>query len=516
MNFYDAADYAKKLRSAAWTAGVPTREELASIFPATEAPFKDTQYNPLPLLQGRRSMAFVLDVRSRTRACPITPGSITGTKGRRQQLLRQQEPVLRPLRARSAAEEVSRKNSPRLAKGDAFMTATTSPFAERKRPLRANEDPFPGRHRRHAGRRHGASGVPFPAPERRHRPGHRQRRERLRRLRHDAAHLQAAPRGRRRPGHAWATTSTRRPSSSPRCKPTSTSASRPTFPARPPAANGSRLRPRRHRVAVFSLAGPNVHAAGRLSLSGGRSRAGPDRRRTRACIVVDVHAEATADKYLLAHYLKGRVTAVLGTHTHVPTADEQILPGGTAFQCDVGMTGPYDSILGRSVDRVLVGDDQLRADQLRCGQRRSAPGGRDRRSGRGGQGRPSAASCSMRDVGGVATGKPASADVVRSLRAARPSENETPQKQKQKEDSAGWLSSFVSCLQTSFPRLQSARGASGRHRRVRDSHRQYRSSSSPWCVYGVEAPRPEDAQAPNKIASSPPPGRNSSWRAGNS
>src|SRR5204862_8065089 len=71
------------------------------------------------------------------------------------------------------------------------------------------------------------------------------------------------------------------------------------------------------------------------------------------CTVVDAHAEATAEKYLLGHYLKGRVSAVLGTHTHVPTADEQILPGGTAFICDVGMTGPYDSILGRRIDRVL-------------------------------------------------------------------------------------------------------------------------------------------------------------------
>jgi metallophosphoesterase (TIGR00282 family) len=70
-------------------------------------------------------------------------------------------------------------------------------------------------------------------------------------------------------------------------------------------------------------------------------------------MVVDAHAEATADKYLLGHYLKGRVSAVLGTHTHVPTADEQILPGGTAFICDVGMTGPYDSVLGRRIDRVL-------------------------------------------------------------------------------------------------------------------------------------------------------------------
>jgi metallophosphoesterase (TIGR00282 family) len=69
--------------------------------------------------------------------------------------------------------------------------------------------------------------------------------------------------------------------------------------------------------------------------------------------VVDFHAEATSDKQLLARYLEGRVSAVLGTHTHVPTADETILPGGTAFQCDVGMTGPYDSILGRRIDRVM-------------------------------------------------------------------------------------------------------------------------------------------------------------------
>ncbi len=71
-------------------------------------------------------------------------------------------------------------------------------------------------------------------------------------------------------------------------------------------------------------------------------------------VIVDAHAEATADKYLLGHYLKGRVSAVLGTHTHVPTADEQILEGGTAFISDVGMTGPYDSILGRRIDRVLL------------------------------------------------------------------------------------------------------------------------------------------------------------------
>jgi metallophosphoesterase (TIGR00282 family) len=71
-------------------------------------------------------------------------------------------------------------------------------------------------------------------------------------------------------------------------------------------------------------------------------------------IVVDVHAEATSDKQLLGRYLAGRVSAVLGTHTHVATADETILEGGTAYQTDVGMTGPHDSILGRRYDRVLA------------------------------------------------------------------------------------------------------------------------------------------------------------------
>jgi calcineurin-like phosphoesterase len=68
---------------------------------------------------------------------------------------------------------------------------------------------------------------------------------------------------------------------------------------------------------------------------------------------VDFHAEATGEAQLLGRYLDGRASAVLGTHTHVPTADECIFPGGTAFQCDVGMTGPYDSVLGRRIDRVL-------------------------------------------------------------------------------------------------------------------------------------------------------------------
>jgi metallophosphoesterase (TIGR00282 family) len=105
-------------------------------------------------------------------------------------------------------------------------------------------------------------------------------------------------------------------------------------------------------VAVFCLLGRTYmrpadcpyHAADRvLAKLAGQTR----------CVIVDMHAEATADKYLMVHHLKGRVSAVLGTHTHIQTADEQIVSPGTAFISDVGMTGPYDSILGRRVDRVL-------------------------------------------------------------------------------------------------------------------------------------------------------------------
>jgi len=63
-------------------------------------------------------------------------------------------------------------------------------------------------------------------------------------------------------------------------------------------------------------------------------------------IIVDVHAEATSEKQAVGRYLDGKVSAVVGTHTHVQTADEQILPGGTAYITDLGMTGPYDSVIG--------------------------------------------------------------------------------------------------------------------------------------------------------------------------
>jgi metallophosphoesterase (TIGR00282 family) len=76
-------------------------------------------------------------------------------------------------------------------------------------------------------------------------------------------------------------------------------------------------------------------------------------------IVVDMHAEATAEKTAMGWYLDGRVTAVIGTHTHVQTADARVLPGGTAYITDVGMTGPHDSIIGMEraavIDRFVTG-----------------------------------------------------------------------------------------------------------------------------------------------------------------
>lgn len=70
-------------------------------------------------------------------------------------------------------------------------------------------------------------------------------------------------------------------------------------------------------------------------------------------VIVDFHAEATSEKQAMAYYLDGKASAVFGTHTHTPTADERILAGGTALITDVGMTGPYDSIIGFKVEDVL-------------------------------------------------------------------------------------------------------------------------------------------------------------------
>ena len=74
---------------------------------------------------------------------------------------------------------------------------------------------------------------------------------------------------------------------------------------------------------------------------------------TAKVILLDFHGEATSEKVAMGWHLDGRVTAVLGTHTHIPTADERVLPGGTAYQTDVGMSGPYDSVIGVETQLVL-------------------------------------------------------------------------------------------------------------------------------------------------------------------
>ena len=91
--------------------------------------------------------------------------------------------------------------------------------------------------------------------------------------------------------------------------------------------------------------------------------------------IVDMHAEATSEKLALGWFLDGRVTAVLGTHTHVPTADESILPGGTAYVTDLGMSGPYDSVIGmdkqavikKFIDQMPARFDVAKEDVRLCG-----------------------------------------------------------------------------------------------------------------------------------------------------
>jgi len=103
-------------------------------------------------------------------------------------------------------------------------------------------------------------------------------------------------------------------------------------------------------------------------------------------VVVDMHAEATSEKQAAGWYLDGRVTAVLGTHTHVPTADERLLPRGTAFQTDVGMTGPYESVIGMrpeaSLERFLFNTPRPLQVARRGGQLRAALVEADEASGR--------------------------------------------------------------------------------------------------------------------------------------
>jgi metallophosphoesterase (TIGR00282 family) len=120
------------------------------------------------------------------------------------------------------------------------------------------------------------------------------------------------------------------------------------YPSEQPGRGAHVGRARRSGIAVATL-----NLSGRVFMHGAiddpfsKARAEVERlRRETSVIVVDFHAEATSEKTAMGYFLDGQVTAVLGTHTHVPTADERILPKGTAYCSDLGMSGPYDSVIG--------------------------------------------------------------------------------------------------------------------------------------------------------------------------
>ena len=133
-----------------------------------------------------------------------------------------------------------------------------------------------------------------------------------------------------------------------------------------PAADGS-------PVAVINLAGELFMNTG-LSPFRVVDALVDEARRRAGTVVVDLHAEATSEKVAMGHHLDGRVTAVLGTHTHVQTSDARVLPGGTAYMTDVGMTGPLESVIGVRTDIIVrrfltelpaqfeVGDGPVRLD----------------------------------------------------------------------------------------------------------------------------------------------------------
>jgi len=128
------------------------------------------------------------------------------------------------------------------------------------------------------------------------------------------------------------------------------------YPARQPGRGSHVGRGKRSAIPVATL-----NLCGRVFIPGSVddpfARAALEVERLRAeakIIVVDMHAEATSEKVALGNYLDGRVTAVVGTHTHVPTCDHRILPKGTAYCTDLGMTGPYDSVIGVEKEAIVL------------------------------------------------------------------------------------------------------------------------------------------------------------------
>ncbi|MDD3694643.1 MAG: TIGR00282 family metallophosphoesterase [Lentisphaeria bacterium] len=108
------------------------------------------------------------------------------------------------------------------------------------------------------------------------------------------------------------------------------------------------------QVAVLCLLGRTFMAVGAECPFAAAERIVPELKKITPLIVIDFHAEASSEKIALGRFLDGQVSAVLGTHTHVPTADQQVFPGGTAFQCDVGMVGARESVIGRALQPVIA------------------------------------------------------------------------------------------------------------------------------------------------------------------
>ena len=127
------------------------------------------------------------------------------------------------------------------------------------------------------------------------------------------------------------------------------------YPADQPGAGSHVGRAKDSRVPVATL-----NVSGRVFMNGAiddpfriAEREIERLRKEAAVIVVDVHAEATSEKMALGYFLAGKVSAVVGTHTHVPTCDQRILTGGTAYLSDLGMTGPYDSVIGVEAETIV-------------------------------------------------------------------------------------------------------------------------------------------------------------------
>ena len=125
------------------------------------------------------------------------------------------------------------------------------------------------------------------------------------------------------------------------------------YPADTPGSGWYVTQAGQHRVGILNLLGtvfmhPTLDCP--FSAADGALAAKPDDVKI---VLVDMHAEATSEKTAMGWYLDGRVSAVVGTHTHIPTADERVLPGGAAYITDVGMTGCYDSVIGLGIDNAI-------------------------------------------------------------------------------------------------------------------------------------------------------------------